>query len=206
MPNIPQEEISSKFPPELKKFYDSAQKDIHRNPQDKGRKPIRIAQHFQGIEDSYRPSSTLPLAPLVRKIIPNTVIGRPAIPKNSEHQFKLGNFIHEPRYVSTINEVRGSLDEGKLVIKDWREYYNIVKDNAVARQEPEINSFISLVDSIPGACGCSRGALNESAQAMYSQMLPMLEARDSKVFESIKETLKVESLIFREGELILLNV
>jgi hypothetical protein len=41
---------------------------------------------------------------------------------------------------------------------------------------------------------------------MYAQMLPVLQARNPTFFETIKIKNKVETLIFKEGDLTLLNV
>lgn len=191
MDNFEKEEILKKFPPEFRKLYEDSFKGLNR--QVSGANKVRNHGH------TYKAT----VAPLVKKIAPNTVVGRPAIPKNEVERVKLDNFIH-PNDKPPINP--GSVQNDKFIIDGYKSFHAIAKDNAEFKKEPEINSFVGLMNSIPGACGCVRGQLNESAANSYAHMLPLLHARNSPIFDIIKKTNNVGVVQFKEKDLILLTV
>jgi hypothetical protein len=130
--------------------------------------------------------------------------GSPAIPRNEAHKTELDNFIlavplgrQQPQFIVASD---------KLIVNNWENFVALVRENPTLQEEPEVLKLVNLVNSIAGACGCVQGALRESAQGMYGQLLPVIHARNPKVFDAIKTNKRVGSIIFKEGPLVLLEV
>ncbi len=140
-------------------------------------------------------------APLVRKIAPVTVIGR----QPSRDQQKKNEHFIQP-VTSSVNMSAPEVQGENLIVKGHDEYYSLLKGITDLHKEPEVDSFLKFIENIPKACGCVHGALRESAAAMYGQMLPMLQARNPNFFEIIKTTKNVKTLVFKERDIVLLEV
>lgn len=181
------EEILKQFPESLRKMYETSKQRARPRP------PTRYADQTH-------------IAPLVSRVSPNTVKGRPAIPKDAAHRVKIENFIHKVEADPNKTTGKTVIANDKLIIENWEAYYELVKDNAELKTQEEILRFVELVDSIPRACGCSRGALRESAQALYARMLPILEARDANMFNTVKQAKNVSKITFKDGDVMLLEV
>jgi hypothetical protein len=85
-------------------------------------------------------------------------------------------------------------------------YDFLVQHKEIYEGREEIVSFTNFVESIPKACGCVRGTLNERAKDMYGKLLPVLQAKYPEVLEQIKNITKLTKIIFKDGTLLLLEV
>lgn len=185
------DEAINRLPVGLRELYKKSQEGAQKHPKRISNQPNQSNRKERVV------------APLVKKLSPNTVVGRPLFP---EQKVKFEHFISDVPVYSSSHEKVGIVESNNLIIEGYDFFYNLVKGEKTLREESEVDNFAKIMDSIPKSCGCIRGALRESASASYSQMLPVLHARNSPFFEAVKKMKNVENLIFKEGDLILLQV
>ena len=143
--------------------------------------------------------------PLVQRVQPNTIVGgvkpatfkpfiQPVTPKMSENQ------------PTPVEIAQAGLKEGTYTFDGFQDFYLLSKKHAELMTEPEVSALVKFVDEIPSKCGCVRGALNESAQGQFSQLLPLVHARNPTYFDKLKQITNSSKIVFKEKGIILLEV
>jgi hypothetical protein len=103
-------------------------------------------------------------------------------------------------------EVASEETKAPLVFNDYNSFYNFVKQNNLSSLDNRIKGFVELIDKIPNLCGCVRNQVRDKARNMLGASLPLMQADNAAFFDKVKEVAKVSTIIFKEGELILLSV
>ena len=139
------------------------------------------------------------VANLVMKVKPNTIVGRqPTIEEGKSHTHFL--IPVEKKVVETLN------NSDVFIINDFQDFYNLVSVHEIFQTNSKIKDFVKFVDKIPGACSCNRNALKQTAQGMYSQILPFIQVENPDFFPIIKQITKAQKVIFKEKNISLLEV
>lgn len=103
-------------------------------------------------------------------------------------------------------KTQGTIVENVLTIVGFQEFYNVLKAHPDVINDKKISEFVGFVDAIPGACGCVKGQLNGAAQNMYGQMLPLLQAGNPDFFINLKNATQTTKIIFKDKDIVLLEV
>jgi len=167
-----------------------------------------IAQRGKPRPDVGTPSQpkTPHIAPLVNRIAPNTVIGHPAFANTDQERIRINNFIHRVNMDPNEKVIETIIASEKLIVNGWEVFYQLVKDDEDFRKHEDVLGFINLGGNIPKVCACSREQLRGAAASLYGQLLPLLQARDVHIFDKIKQAKNVATIVFQEGDLVLLEV
>ena len=193
MDNPTANDKASKFPPELLARYEQAIAEAaeirRKNPVILGPpKTYPVASHN-------RPR----LAPLVDRLNPSMLVHR------QENSVTVP-FSDIEKTQASANPNTTMVENDKLTVEGYEAFYRLVKDNPELRKEAEVEAFANSLDSLAKACGCVHTAIKQAAMGMYGQMLPIIQARNPKFFDLIKEANKVKTISFKEGTLVLLDV
>ncbi len=139
-----------------------------------------------------------PLPPLVRQITPQP-IDRPK--HEAIHIVPITN--------RKLNMNKSADSDGNFTISGFKSFYDFLKLNENLYKSPvntELQNFVNFVESIDRACGCVRGTLNEKGADIYARMLPLMQVSNPEVFSAIKEISQATKIIFKEGDLTLLEI
>jgi hypothetical protein len=139
------------------------------------------------------------IPPLVERVLPPT---RPsAVAVNSQPPQPPTPIIIKASEPSVILE-------GKVIIfSGYQAFYDFLKQYPdIATNREELGGLVAVMDSIPRSCGCVRGQLNERAMNAYAQMLPIVQVKYPEVFTEIKNVTQTERIIFKEKDVVLLDV
>lgn len=143
------------------------------------------------------------IAPLVGRVIPS-------IRRNVGSGIKQGDFLSQPivkQYPNKESSVITTMEnDKKLIISGYEGFFDLVKSLKDLPKEPEIDGFISTMNTAMNGCPCSRGPVKQAAKNIYAQSLPLLQARNSEIFNYIKANKGVSFLVFKEGDLFLLEI
>lgn len=193
-------DVVAQFPPHFRETYRKAISVVRGAP-DADKTMIRRTPK--------EPYVTPQTSQLVRKLAPNTVVGRALKPDGQ----RMANFIQPVAnkqveslgVMSSTNQLPID-NSGILTVGDWQAFYELVKNDQAFLSHQEVSSFVKLVESIPTACGCVRGSLSEAAAGQYAQMLPILQARDESLFNNLKSAKNITAIAFRDKDSLLLQV
>lgn len=156
----------------------------------------------RGTHTSRRPQPNKSVAELVDHVKPNTVIGRPQTKKEKEFYSK---FL-PPSEKPSPKKQQAIMQEETLIVGGYEALYQLAKENLELQQEPEIASLVTTVDSISKRCGCVKMQIQQAAADIYSRSLPVIQARNPSFFDVLKNSKKVSKIIFKEKDLVLLEV
>jgi hypothetical protein len=145
------------------------------------------------------PPVTMP--PLVKKV----VVNKPEVRQVEEARRTFQSYrapVLDPNKPMSDNE---PVPDDTLLINGFQEFRNRITPQ-LQEGRTEIADFTNFVDSIPKACGCVRGNLNQRAEDMYTKLLPVIQVKYPDVFDNFKQTANKAKIIFKEGKTILLEV
>ena len=144
------------------------------------------------------------IPPLVRKVIPS--IRNRNIRVRPEHEHFISPIIVKQQYPESPSVIDNVEDGKKFIISGYDAFFDLIKDNHEIPEEPEIKDFIATTNRSRSGCPCSRGPIKEAAKNIYARMLPLLQARNSSLFSVLKIQKDSTVLVFKEKDLVLLEV